>query len=452
MSAVSGAPRPAAQKLAWWRSEPVHRLLTFVLVGLVAAVVTGPEGTQSDFAFGLKQSLLKPRVVIFLALAVGFWAAYEFGGGQGWGGQLSAELRPIRAGLRQRTNRRNVRIGYVLLAVVAIAVPMALSSFWQAVLVTEIGIYVLLALGLNVVVGFAGLLDLGYIAFYAIGAYLTAYFSGRLPVSPPFELNPFLILPLAVIAALIAGIILGAPTLRLRGDYLAIVTLGFGEIVYQFALIKTDVTGGSSGAFNIPHFSINLAGVKYLWGLDPLPYYYLVLGFIILVVILFTRLEHSRVGRAWAAIREDEVAASAMGVWTLKYKLMAFAIGASTSGVAGVIYASNVSTVTPDSFLLQNSIIVLVLVIFGGMGSIWGVLLGAALLQFVPEALRDYVPPSDRFIYFGALLIVMMIFRPEGLLPSRRRQFELTLARTGLVEGDALAEPPGGPVAARSHE
>ncbi|HEV7209276.1 MAG TPA: branched-chain amino acid ABC transporter permease [Mycobacteriales bacterium] len=452
MSNVDATQNGAPRKLAWWRSEPAHRLLTFVLVGLVAAVVTGPEGTQSDYAYGLKQSVLKPRVFIYLALALGLWAAYEFGGRQGWGGHVSDQLKPLRAGLRQRANRRNVRIGYALLAIAAIVLPMGLSSFWQAVLVTEIGLYVLLALGLNVVVGFAGLLDLGYIAFYAIGAYLTAYFTGRLPITPPFQLNPFLILPLAVIAALAAGIILGAPTLRLRGDYLAIVTLGFGEIVYQFALIKTDVTGGSSGAFNIPHFSVNLAGVKYMWGLDPLPYYYLVLGFIILVVILFSRLEHSRVGRAWAAIREDEVAASAMGVWTLKYKLMAFAIGASTSGVAGVIYASNVSTVTPDGFLLQNSIIVLVLVIFGGMGSIWGVLLGAALLQYVPEALRDYVPPSDRFIYFGALLIVMMIFRPEGLLPSRRRKFEFALARTGLVEGDALTEPLGGPVAARSSE
>src|SRR5581483_7708810 len=176
------------------------------------------------------------------------------------------------------------------------------------------------------------------------------------------------------------GVILGAPTLRLRGDYLAIVTLGFGEIAYSFARNKTDVTGGDSGAFNIPHFSVHIGPIHYTWGLNQLPYYWILLTLIVIVFFLFRRLEHSRVGRAWAAIREDEVAAAACGVPTVRYKVLAFAIGASTSGFAGVLYAANIGFITDTDFVLQQSILVLVLVIFGGMGSMWGVLVGAAFL------------------------------------------------------------------------
>jgi branched-chain amino acid transport system permease protein len=325
--------------------------------------------------------------------------------------------------------------------VVAVVIPPFLNGYWQTVLVQEMGIFTLLALGLNVVVGFAGLLDLGYIAFFAVGGYTTAYFTGRLPVHPPFTLNPFWILPIAILAALIAGVILGAPTLRLRGDYLAIVTLGFGEIVFSFARNKTDITNGDSGAFNIPHFSIHTAGIHYTWSGKQLPYYWVLVVFVVLIMFLFRRLENSRVGRAWTAIREDEVAAAASGVPTVRYKLLAFAIGASTSGFAGVLYAANVGFITDTNFVLQQSILVLVLVIFGGMGSMWGVLAGAAFLEWLPEKLRGSVPPSDRFIYFGLLIILMMIFRPQGMIPSRRRALEIKQAEAGVGEADALGLP-----------
>jgi branched-chain amino acid transport system permease protein len=252
-------------------------------------------------------------------------------------------------------------------------------------------------------------------------------------------LNPFFVFPIAVAAALLAGVILGGPTLRLRGDYLAIVTLGFGEIVRIVAVNSDSLTNGPQGAFGIPHFS----AFGYHWTLDSLPYYYLLLVVVALVVFFFRRLDDSRVGRAWAAIREDEVAAAASGIPTLKFKLLAFAIGASTSGFAGVIYASKVGFINPDNFPLLLSILVLTMVIFGGMGSIYGVILGAAVLGWLPNYLRDYVPAQDRFIYFGALLIVMMIFRPQGLLPSRRRSRELRLSELGIGGADGTGPIPG---------
>jgi branched-chain amino acid transport system permease protein len=331
-------------------------------------------------------------------------------------------------------------VGLGLLAAVVLLYPTTVAPFWQTVLVDQMGIFVLLAVGLNVVVGLAGLLDLGYIAFFAIGAYSTAYWTDKLPVHPPVTLNPFLVMPIAVLTAVLAGVILGAPTLRLRGDYLAIVTLGFGEIVRITAVNSDKITNGPQGAFGIPHFS----AFGYHWKLASLPYYYLLVTVVVIIVFLFRRLDDSRVGRAWAAIREDEVAAAASGVATLRFKLRAFAIGASTSGFAGVIYASKVGFVNPDNFPLLLSILVLTMVIFGGMGNIYGVILGAAVLGWLPNLLRDYVPATDRFIYFGALLIVMMIFRPQGLIPSRRRARELALSERGIGAADSLGAPPGG--------
>ena len=209
--------------------------------------------------------------------------------------------------------------------------------------------YVLLALGLNVVVGWAGLLDLGYIAFYEVGAYTTAYFVGSLPMKPPswLHLTPLATIPFAILACLIAGILLGAPTLRLRGDYLAIVTLGFGEIIQLWAINARGITGGPQGP-TIPHPSIHLLGIHITWGQDNLPYWYLLLVMLVVVMILFYRLEGSRIGRAWAAIREDEVAAQASGVNTLRVKLLAFAIGASTSALAGVVLRQPGRLLRPD--------------------------------------------------------------------------------------------------------
>ena len=262
----------------------------------------------------------------------------------------------------------------LVVIVAALFYPPTATEFWQTVLVSEIGIYVLLAIGLNVVVGWAGLLDLGFIAFYAIGSYTTAYFTGRLPVKPPdwLLLSPLACIPFAIAACLIAGVALGFPTLRLRGDYLAIVTLGFGEIVRVIANNANGFTNGPRGAFNIPPPGIHIGPINLTWGDSALGFWYLLLVLIAIIVILFNRLENSRLGRAWAAIREDEVAAQATGINTRNVKLLAFAIGASTSGVAGVFFASQVGSFTPENFVLNNSILVVAYVVFGGMGSLPG--------------------------------------------------------------------------------
>jgi branched-chain amino acid transport system permease protein len=431
-----------ARRARWWNHARVRRIGAYVFAGIVVALVTGPGGSEGHYSNGLRHGLLAPRVIPFIVGGLVVWAAVELGGRQLY--RVRPLVTTVVSGSQRRWQSPVVRlVSYGLLLVVAIVYPMHISEFWRVVAANEIAIYVLLAIGLNVVIGFAGLLDLGYIAFFAIGAYATAYFTGRLPIHAPFTLNPFLVIPLAIGLALISGVILGFPTLRLRGDYLAIVTLGFGEIVYEFAKNQQGITTGSAGVFNIPHFSIHLLDINYDWGLPSLPYYYVSLGFIVVVMFLFSRLENSRVGRAWTAIREDEVAAAATGVATLKYKLMAFAIGASTSGLAGVLFASKVGSITPDAFTLQYSILVLVLVIFGGMGSIAGVALGAAVLTWLPELLRTHVNPQNRFIYFGMLIIIMMIFRPQGLLPSRRRAREIRFAEAGLEGADALGPTPG---------
>jgi ABC-type branched-subunit amino acid transport system permease subunit len=317
---------------------------------------------------------------------------------------------------------------FVVIAGALFYPPMA-TPFWQSVLVSQIGIYVLLAIGLNVVVGWAGLLDLGFIAFYAIGSYTTAYLVGALPVKPPewLILPPLAAIPFAIVICLLAGITLGAPTLRLRGDYLAIVTLGFGEIIRIAANNNPHgFTNGPRGAINIPHPSIDLGFFKFQWGLEALPYWYLLLVLICVIVLLFTRLENSRLGRSWAAIREDEVAAQATGINTTRVKLLAFAIGASTSGVAGVFFASQVGVISPDNFLLNNSILVVAYVVFGGMGSLPGAMAGAAVLTWLPEFLKDQVPAEDRQMWIGAVILLMMIFRPAGLVPAKRRKAELS--------------------------
>ncbi len=310
----------------------------------------------------------------------------------------------------------------------ALFYPPTATQFWQTVLVSEIGIYVLLAIGLNVVVGWAGLLDLGFIAFYAIGSYTTAYFTGRLPVQPPdwLTLSPLAAIPFAVLICLIAGVALGFPTLRLRGDYLAIVTLGFGEIIRVIANNGNAFTNGPRGAFNIPPPAIHLGPINFTWGASALGFWYLLLILVVIIVVLFNRLEHSRLGRAWAAVREDEVAAQATGINTTRVKLLAFAIGASTSGVAGVFFASQVGSFTPENFVLNNSILVVAYVVFGGMGSLSGAAAGAAVLTWLPNFLKDQVPAEDRQMWIGALLLVMMIFRPAGLIPARRRKAELS--------------------------
>ncbi|WP_375489765.1 branched-chain amino acid ABC transporter permease [uncultured Jatrophihabitans sp.] len=345
--------------------------------------------------------------------------------------------------------RRSAASRAVLVATIGIALfyPPTLPSTWQNVLVSQIGVYLLLAVGLNVVVGWAGLLDLGYIAFYEIGAYTTAYFVGALPgAQPPSWLHwpAYAVIPVAVIACLIAGVLLGAPTLRLRGDYLAIVTLGFGEIIQVLALNNPGgLTGGSVGP-TIPHPRIDIPLLHITFGQDFLPYWYALLVILVIVIVLFYRLENSRIGRAWAAIREDEIAAQASGVNTTRVKLLAFAIGASTSGLAGWFFSTQVGYFDPSLFTLQVSILIVAYVVFGGMGSLPGAMAGAAVLTWLPQFLKSQVPLEDRQMWVGALVLAMMIFRPAGLLPAKRRRAELEgLDATSSAETRAVPASEG---------
>jgi len=335
---------------------------------------------------------------------------------------------------------------------IAVESPKFIDAYWQETIFQQIGIFCLLAIGLNVVIGFAGLLDLGYVAFYALGAYTNAYFSGALPIHPPFTINTFFVIPIAILVAMLAGVILGLPTLRLSGDYLAIVTLGFGEIIYVLASNLTNVTDGAGGTGTAGSFSMNLPGIHFaLSGFaiqDDLNFYYLLLAFIIPILFFFNSLNHSKVGRSWAAIREDETAARSLGINALKYKVMAFAIGASTSGVAGVLSSAKLGAIFPSDFALQVSITVVVLVIFGGMGSILGVLLGSAFIGWFLQYLTFHsfvgYNPADKSMWLGAILILTMIFRPQGMIPSKRRMREFKDAEANLGTADSLGSTTGG--------
>jgi ABC-type branched-subunit amino acid transport system permease subunit len=340
----------------------------------------------------------------------------------------AAEKLPVSAMVSKVRASAMAKALLIVAAAIALFYPPTLPVTWQNVLVGQIGVFVLLAVGLNVVVGWAGLLDLGYIAFYEIGSYTTAYLVGALPIKPPswLHMSALLTIPFAIVACLIAGVLLGAPTLRLRGDYLAIVTLGFGEIIQILAINNPgNFTGGPQGP-TVPHPDIKLGPLHVTWGQDNLPYWYLLLVMLVVVVVLFYRLEESRLGRAWAAIREDEVAAQASGVNTIRVKLLAFAIGASTSALAGSFFATQVGYFDPSLFTLQASILIVAYVVFGGMGSLQGAIAGAAVLTWLPQFLKDQVPQDDRQMWIGALVLAMMIFRPAGLLPARRRKAELS--------------------------
>ena len=351
--------------------------------------------------------------------------------------------------MRGWRSRRGVRwTGVALVAIALAALPFALAQVGTSwVRITNYAIlYVLLALGLNIVVGFAGLLDLGYVAFYAVGAYTYA-----LLASPHFNLHlPFwIILPIGAAIAALFGVLLGAPTLKLRGDYLAIVTLGFGEIVRIFLnnlSRPVNITNGPQGLAGIDPFSFgtfSLASPGSIGGLafsGPIKYYYLLVVVMLAVIVLNLRLQNSRIGRAWEAIREDEIAARAMGINTRNLKLLAFAMGATFGGVAGGMFAAIQAFISPESFVLVESIMVVSMVVLGGMGNIWGVILGAILLSFTPEILRWTVDPAQqalfgrsliepeviRMLLFGLALVLIMLFRPAGLLPSAVRKRELT--------------------------
>ncbi len=304
---------------------------------------------------------------------------------------------------------RNLWLGAVLLAVMLL--PLALNKYYLDITITA-GIYIVLALGLNIIVGLAGLLVLGYIAFYAAGAYAYAILSTQ------YHVSFFAALPAAAVLALLFGLALGVPTLRLRGDYLAIVTLGFGEIARIVLNNWDSFTGGPNGIMHIPKpllFGLKLG--------SPVHLYFIVLAMILLVSFVIDRLNNSRLGRALVAMREDETAARACGVNTVKLKLLAFSLSAMTAGMMGVVFAAKMSFVSPESFTFWESIMVLCMVVLGGMASIPGVILGAAALVVLPEVFRQF--QNYRMLVFGAAMVAMMIFRPQGLLPSKRRRLEL---------------------------
>ena len=332
---------------------------------------------------------------------------------------------------------RRIWMGYALVVLAALLLPlltgMTLGSGWVRTL-DFVLLYAMLALGLNIVVGYAGLLDLGYIAFYAIGAYLYA-----LLASPHLGLHwsPFVILPLGAVVAGFFGVLLGAPTLRLRGDYLAIVTLGFGEIVRLF-MNNLDrpfnLTNGPQGINLIdplfPATSFSFLGLRIT---SVYFYYYLFLLLACVVIFISIRLQNSRIGRAWMAVREDEMAAKACGINTRNIKLLAFAMGASFGCVAGGLFAGFQGFVSPESFILLESIMVLCMVVLGGMGNIAGVILGAVLLTITPEIFRDLAIPAQRalmgrviidpenlrMLLFGVTLVATMLYKPQGLWPAR---------------------------------
>ncbi|MEV1287568.1 branched-chain amino acid ABC transporter permease [Micromonospora sp. NPDC049679] len=317
-------------------------------------------------------------------------------------------------------------------------IPTTGSNFGQVLFM--VSIYVLLAVGLNIVVGFAGLLDLGYFGFYAVGAYTVAVLTS--PSSDIKTLWPWLlVVPFAIAATMISGVTLGAPTLRLRGDYLAIVTLGFAEMI-RIAATSSEFLKGQRGLNQIPHPPGTYADGKPVFGvLDARPYYWLVLTIIILVVIGVRNLTHSRVGRAWVSIREDEDAAQLMGVPTFKFKLWAFASGAAIAGLAGALYAGKQNFVNSQPFALENSIIILAAVILGGSGNLVGAIVGGGLAYYLIERFRDIELLGIelyeyRFLFFGLVLIIMMIFRPQGLIPNRRRAAEFKDRRKEVTVGE----------------
>jgi ABC-type branched-subunit amino acid transport system permease subunit len=329
--------------------------------------------------------------------------------------------------LRARPAAKYVLYGILLLGVLIL--PLVAGKYWNYTIGT-VGIYILLGLGLNIVIGLAGLLDLGYVAFFAIGAYTMALLTA--PTPHHLLWNFWLVIPIAIVLAAVTGLLLGAPVLRMRGDYLAIVTLGFGEII-RILSKSDDLTGFTNGPKGVPAVaSPDFFGLPIN---NTIAFVYLVFLSVLLVIFVTNRLQNSRVGRAWEAMREDETVSRAMGINTLTQKLLAFAIGAAFAGLGGALFASRNQFTGPEDFNLMVSINVVAVVIVGGMGSIPGVIAGALVLKGLPEILRQL--EDYRVMVFGALLVVMMLWRPAGLIPSSRRKMEIEVD-SGVVETDEV--------------
>ncbi|HQJ08288.1 MAG TPA: branched-chain amino acid ABC transporter permease [Deltaproteobacteria bacterium] len=328
------------------------------------------------------------------------------------GGHNEALTWQKRVGLRIRSDRRIHVPGLIVLAVFAVIFPFVFSSYQTSIMITAL-MYVMLGLGLNIVVGLAGLLDLGYVAFFAVGAYFYALMNHH------FGLGFWAALPFAGALAAVFGILLGFPVLRLRGDYLAIVTLGFGEIIRLILENWNEFSFGPSGIAGISRpgdFGIGLT----LQG-HTIYLYYIMIVLVLLTMVVVSRLRNSRIGRAWIALREDEVACQAMGIDKTKTKLTAFALGATWAGFVGCILAAKTTFINPASFTFMESAIILSIVVLGGMGSIIGVVVGAFILILLPEYLRAF--SEYRMLAFGASIVLIMVFRPQGIISGIRQRY-----------------------------
>jgi branched-chain amino acid transport system permease protein len=392
-----------------------------LITGLAAVLLIGLLSETIILSWGNQGIGLAIRRVVFAARGLsimGVLAVFVLVAGVNalWGSRgerIKQRVAALPAGRQRAMRWGSIAVGILVLLVL----PTILRSYLSEV-IDNIGLYILMGLGLNIVVGFAGLLDLGYVAFFAIGAYTMALLT-------PSEfglanLSFWSALPFSVLAAVTAGIILGIPVLKMRGDYLAIVTLGFGEIVRILVLsdFLAPLLGGAQGILQIPNPSV--VGVEIV---RPEQLYYVILGGCLLALFVSWRLREARLGRQWMALREDEDVAEAMGIPLVKTKLMAFAIGAAFSGLSGAVFAAKLGSIFPHSFKLEVSIWVLCLIIVGGIGSLPGVIVGALVMIGLPELLREFA--EYRLLIYGALLIVMMLSRPEGLWPSEVRRREL---------------------------
>ena len=422
----------------------VRRFTTFVVFGLISLSILESviddlsEGFRlewlDEFMYAKKGGLTLTSVIVIGAV-IGVLSLVADGRMKA----ATERYRNLEGVERQKTSI----VLFVVVAVLCIVLPMFLGKIVNELL-ANVGLFLLLALGLNIVVGLAGLLDLGYVAFFAVGGYTTAVLTS--PNSPWFapELHFGFALIFVVIFATITGLVIGAPVIRMRGDYLAIVTLGFGEIIRL--LFMSDwlgpYFGGAQGVTNIPGVDLGFATVK---GTDPRSVFYLVLFFCAIAIYVSWRLQASRLGRAWMAIREDEQVAEAMGINTVSSKLMAFVVGAVLASFSGAVLAAKVGSVFPTSFMILVSIIILVVVIVGGMGNIAGVMVGSFVLIGVlggpkqPGLLQEF--QNFKLLIYGLLLVFMMLKRPEGLVPSARRSRELhqeEFLQDAWLQGDKL--------------
>ncbi|MGQ9509920.1 MAG: branched-chain amino acid ABC transporter permease [Thermodesulfobacteriota bacterium] len=384
-------------------------LLVGVLQDLLRPTLAawGPLSILSDWLFTANGLSLSGAIALAIVIGVGshFW---------------SSKGKSFQKGVKNLSLRKRRIItysGFFILIFLLLILPHLLGLFLSEVL-TIVGLYILLGLGLNIVVGYAGLLDLGYVAFFAIGAYTTAILTS--PELGFFQLSFWTALPIAILMGIFSGVLLGIPVLKMRGDYLAIATLGFGEIIR--ILVLSDFLrpwlGGAQGIGKIPKATIGSFEFA-----RPQDIYYLILAGCLLVIFISLRLKNSRIGRAWMAMREDEDVAQAMGINLVATKLLAFATGAGFSALSGAIFASKIGSVYPHSFNVMISINVVCLIIVGGMGSIPGVMVGSFALVGLPELLREFA--EYRLLVYGTALVTMMLIKPEGLWPETIRRGEL---------------------------